>query len=106
MNTNSNNEKLVLVTGGSGFIAVHCILQLLNAGYHVRATLRNLDRESDVRMMLKEGGIENSKSLTFIQADWSADVNWNEAMKGCTYVLHVASPTPKLNYKLYRLILN
>lgn len=99
MTTNSNQEKLVLVTGGSGFIAVHCILQLLNAGYQVRATLRNLSREAGVRSMLKEGGVEAGERLSFIQADLSADTNWNEAVKDCTYVIHVASPTPKLNFK-------
>ncbi|WP_310219661.1 SDR family oxidoreductase [Chitinophaga ginsengisegetis] len=99
MNMNSNNEKLVLVTGGSGFIAVHCILQLLNAGFMVRATLRSLSRESDVRLMLKNGGAEAGDRLTFIEADLSSGEHWPEAMNGCTYVLHVASPTPKLDYK-------
>jgi dihydroflavonol-4-reductase len=99
MTTNSNNEKLVLVTGGSGFIAAHCILQLLNAGYRVRATLRSLSREAEVRAMLKEGGVEAGERLTFIMADLSSDSNWNEAVTNCTYVLHVASPTPILNYK-------
>lgn len=99
MTTNSNAEKLVLVTGGAGFIAVHCILQLLNAGYQVRATLRSLTREPQVRAMLKQGGVEAGDQLTFIQADLSADDNWKEAVDGCTYVIHVASPTPKLNFK-------
>jgi dihydroflavonol-4-reductase len=99
MNTNFNTDKLVLVTGGAGFIAVHCVLQLLNTGYRVRATLRSLDRAAAVRAMLREGGVEAGERLTFIQADLSTDANWNEAVKGCTYVLHVASPTPKLNFK-------
>jgi len=99
MNTNSNHEKLVLVTGGSGFIAVHCILQLLNADYRVRATLRSLGREAAVRAMLTEGGVDAGDRLTFIEADLSSDTHWPEAMKGCTYVLHVASPTPKLDFK-------
>jgi len=98
MTTNSNTEKLVLVTGGAGFIAVHCILQLLNAGYHVRATLRSSSREPQVRAMLKEGGVDARNKLTFIQADLSADDNWKEAVDGCTYIIHVASPTPKLNF--------
>ena len=46
----------VLVTGGSGFIASHTILQLLAAGYQVRTTVRSLSREGDVRAMLKNGG--------------------------------------------------
>lgn len=99
MNTNSNTEKLVLVTGGAGFIAVHCILQLLNAGYRVRATLRDLNREPAVRSLLREGGVEAGERLTFIHADLSSDANWGEAVRDCIYVLHVASPTPKLNFK-------
>ena len=99
MNTNSNTDKLVLVTGGAGFIAVHCILQLLNAGYRVRTTVRDLNREAAVRSMLHEGGVEAGERLTFIQADLSSDAHWEEAANGCTYVLHVASPTPKLNFK-------
>ena len=46
----------VLVTGGSGFIGSHCILQLLAAGHTVRTTVRSLSREADVRAMLKAGG--------------------------------------------------
>lgn len=99
MNTDSNTDKLVLVTGGAGFIAVHCILQLLNSGYRVKTTLRDLSRETAVRSMLRQGGVEAGGRLTFIQADLSSDAHWEEAVKDCTYVLHVASPTPKLNFK-------
>jgi|SRR6185437_6941320 len=99
MNTNSNVEKLVLVTGGSGFIAMHCIIQLLNQGYRVRATLRSLERDAEVLAMLREGGVEPGDRLTFVKADLSADEHWNDAVKDCTYVLHVASPTPKLDFK-------
>jgi len=99
MNTHSNNEKLVLVTGGSGFIAVNCILQLLKTGYRVRATLRSLSQEGKVRSMLTEGGVDAGDRITFSEADLSADVHWQEAVSGCTYVLHVASPTPKLDFK-------
>ncbi|MBE9462760.1 SDR family oxidoreductase [Dyadobacter subterraneus] len=99
MTTNSNSKKLVLVTGGSGFIAVHCILQLLEAGYQVRTTVRSLTREPDVRAMLKEGGFEAGDRLSFIVAELGSDANWIEAITGCTYVLHVASPTPLNQYE-------
>lgn len=80
MTTNSNNEKLVLVTGGSGFIATHCIIQLLNAGYHVRATVRSLSREPEARAMLKTGGVEAGDRLSFIAADLASDANWTDAL--------------------------
>jgi dihydroflavonol-4-reductase len=88
------SDELVLVTGGSGFIASHCIVQLLNAGYRVRTTLRSLSREADVRAMLNEGGVEPGNRLSFVAADLSADAGWSDAVAGCTYVLHGASPTP------------
>lgn len=86
--------ELVLVTGGSGFIGVYCILQLLQAGYRVRTTVRSLKREADVRAMLKMGGVEPGDALSFAAADLTADAGWAEAVAGCTYVLHVASPFP------------
>jgi nucleoside-diphosphate-sugar epimerase len=84
----------VLVTGGSGFIGSHSIVQLLAAGHRVRTTVRSLKRESDVRAMLKEGGAEPCERLHFIAADLENDAGWPEAVAGCDYVLHVASPFP------------
>jgi dihydroflavonol-4-reductase len=84
----------VLVTGGSGFVAGHCIVQLLAAGHEVRATVRSLGREADVRAMLKQGGAEPGARLTFAAADLMADAGWAEAVAGCDHVLHVASPFP------------
>jgi nucleoside-diphosphate-sugar epimerase len=86
--------ELVLVTGGSGFIGAHCILQLLNAGYRVRTTVRLLDREAEVRAMLKTGGAKPRETLCFAAADLMSDTGWPEALAGCDYVLHVASPLP------------
>jgi nucleoside-diphosphate-sugar epimerase len=84
----------VLVTGGSGFIGVHAILQLLDAGHQVRTTVRNLNREGDVRAMLKVGGIDPGNRLSFVAADLESDSGWPEAVAGCEYVLHIASPFP------------
>jgi nucleoside-diphosphate-sugar epimerase len=88
-------NELVLVTGGSGFIGTHCILQLLEAGYRVRTTVRSLKREADVRAMLQSGGAaEPGNRLAFFVADLEDDAGWPEAVAGCDYVLHVASPLP------------
>lgn len=90
--SNSNKEKLVLVTGGTGFVGVHCVLQLLNAGYRVRTTLRSLGRTNQILEALRNGGAEGIDYLSFVEADLAKDTNWDEAVKKCEYVLHVASP--------------
>lgn len=84
----------VLVTGGSGFVGSHLIVQLLEAGHQVRTTVRSLDREEGVRTMLKESGVEPGDHLSFFAADLESDAGWCEATAGCDYVLHVASPFP------------
>jgi dihydroflavonol-4-reductase len=88
------SDQLVLVTGGTGFVGAHCILQLLAAGYRVRTTVRSLAREADVRAMLKAGSAEPGDRLSFAEADLLSDAGWPDAMTGCDYVLHVASPMP------------
>jgi nucleoside-diphosphate-sugar epimerase len=87
--------SVILVTGGSGFIGSHCILQLLDGGHTIRTTVRSLEREADVRAMLKQGGAEPGDRLSFFAADLENDAGWPEAVAGCDYVLHVASPLPE-----------
>lgn len=87
-------KELVLVTGGSGFIAVHIILKLLNQWYRVRTTLRTFSRRDEIKSMLARGGITDFTDLEFIQTDLTNDKNWSEAVMGAAYVIHVASPTP------------
>jgi nucleoside-diphosphate-sugar epimerase len=86
--------ELVLVTGGSGFVGVHCIIELLKAGYRVRTTVRSDRRQADVLAMLKAGGVEPGSALSFAVADLTSEAGWPAAVAGCDYVLHVASPFP------------
>jgi nucleoside-diphosphate-sugar epimerase len=86
------SQHRVLVTGGSGFIAGHCILQLLEQGYPVRTTVRSMSRESAVRAVLAEAGLVHPEALSFVVADLTSDEGWAEAVDGVDFVLHVASP--------------
>lgn len=85
-------SETVLVTGGTGFVAMQCLLQLLQKGYHVKTTLRSLIRKDEVLDTLRTNGSTSLGHLAFVEADLTSDANWDEAVQGCTYVLHVASP--------------
>jgi dihydroflavonol-4-reductase len=82
----------VLITGISGFIARHCAVEMLNAGYAVRGTVRSLQRSAEVSASLSRHA--DVSRLGFAQADLESDEGWQAAVAGCTHVLHVASPFP------------
>jgi dihydroflavonol-4-reductase len=84
----------VLVTGGTGFLGGWCATELLRRGYTVRTTVRDLRRGDDVRASLATAGVEPGERLSIFAADLGADDGWGEAVAGCDYVLHVASPFP------------
>jgi nucleoside-diphosphate-sugar epimerase len=83
----------VLVTGATGWIAKFCIRELLNAGFRVRGTVRNLHRADDVRRCV-DPKRERAHLLEFVAADLTREDRWQAAVAGCVYVLHVASPFP------------
>ncbi|MFQ5399400.1 MAG: SDR family oxidoreductase [Anaerolineae bacterium] len=89
----TTNNQTVLVTGASGFIATHCIQQLLERGCNVHDTLRTMSRQAQVRRALAQVGGE-SERLQFFEADLKKDEGWETAVKDCDYVLHIASPLP------------
>lgn len=84
----------ILVTGGSGFIGSHAILQALAAGLDVRSSVRNLRREGELRALLRANGAHADAPLRFFAADLTRDAGWAETVAGCDYVLHIASPFP------------
>ena len=83
--------KKVLVTGTTGFIGLHCVNQLLKQGYAVNGTLRSFNRKNEVIDAL---ALQNTPTehLSLFETDLLDDKGWDEAIHGCEYVLHVASP--------------
>lgn len=86
--------QTVLVTGASGYIALHTIKSLLDAGHTVRGSLRDPARGDKLRAILQRHGSDTSR-LEFVTADLGDDAGWDEACAGCSHVLHIASPFPK-----------
>jgi dihydroflavonol-4-reductase len=86
---------LVLVTGGSGYIAGFCIAQLLQDGYRVRTTVRSLAKSEHVRSSIAKI-CADAEAIEFFEGDLNADRGWDRAVAGADYVLHVASPVPEI----------
>jgi dihydroflavonol-4-reductase len=85
-------KPTVLITGISGFIARHCAVEMLNAGYGVRGTVRTLQRAAEVKATLAHHA--DVSRLDFMQADLESEAGWEAAVAGCAFVQHVASPFP------------
>lgn len=87
------SKDKVLVTGASGFIAKWCIGAALQAGYQVRGTVRSLARSPAVIAGVRATGAD-PQALELVEADLLADAGWATALRGCRYLMHVASPFP------------
>jgi dihydroflavonol-4-reductase len=87
----------VLLTGAGGYIGKHVALQLLNKGYAVRASVRDLKRSQEIKDALRPhlvSGIDIESALTFVVLDLNKDAGWNEALAGIDVLMHTASPFP------------
>ena len=82
----------VLLTGISGWIAKHIAIELLNSGYEVLGTVRNQNLLEKTKKTLSE--YVSTDKLSFVELDLLKDEGWNEAAKGCKYIIHTASPYP------------
>jgi len=98
MTAPTTTRGLVLVTGGSGYIAGYCIAQLHSDGWRVRTTVRNLARAEDARATIGKIAA-NAEAIEFMAADLNSDAGWVDAVAGADYVLHVASPLPAVDPK-------
>lgn len=83
---------MVLVTGGTGFVGMRILFQLLQQGYTVRTTMRNLKSKDKLIATLQANGQNDVSRLFFAEAELTSDDNWENEMGGCKYVLSVASP--------------
>lgn len=88
----TESKETVLVTGGTGFVGMQIVFQLLQKGYTVKTTMRSLKSKDKLLETLKSNGIPSLENLSFIVTELTKDDNWEEAMKDCKYVLSVASP--------------
>jgi nucleoside-diphosphate-sugar epimerase len=95
----SDSDGTVLVTGGTGFLGGWCVASLLGRGYQVRTTVRDLAREQAVRDTVRAAGVDADERLGVAAADLTSDAGWADAVAGCRYVLHVASPFPPVQPK-------
>jgi nucleoside-diphosphate-sugar epimerase len=85
--------ETVLVTGGSGYLGSWCVIAALRRGYAVRTTVRDPAREPALRAAIAKQ-VNPGERLTVLAADLHRDAGWDQAVEGCDYVLHVASPLP------------
>ncbi|PIK48966.1 hypothetical protein BSL78_14179, partial [Apostichopus japonicus] len=86
----------VLVTGASGYVAAHVVQQLLQEGYQVRGTVRSLKNPMKVDPLKKLGEAADNR-LELVEADLLNAECWADAVDGCDYVMHTASPFPMGN---------
>ncbi len=93
----------VFVSGGSGFISLHLISKLIQEGYKVRTSLRSLDRKQEV-IDAVEKEVSTEGMLEFCELDLLKDEGWDEAVAGCDYVQHIASPIPTTNSDDYDIV--
>jgi len=83
------NER-VLLTGATGYIGQHCAAELLRQGYEVVGTIRSRARGLSTRSAIAK--VAPIDRLSFVEVDLMSDIGWAEAMTGCSFVIHVASP--------------
>ena len=87
-------SDLVLVTGISGFIASHTAVRLLEKGYRVRGTVRNVSKGERIQNLLIKASGASADHLELVEADLSSDKGWADAVKDCRFIQHIASPLP------------
>jgi len=85
--------ELVLITGATGHIGLRVLVDALEAGYHARAAVRSQSKGDKILATPSIKKLNPGNKLEFaIVPDMLAEGAYDEAIKGATYVIHVASP--------------
>lgn len=84
----------VCLTGGGGYLGRHVAVALLEQGFDLLITLRNLDKAEPLRQDLKRYLGRDELPVDFVQADLTSDRGWDLATGSCKAVVHTASPFP------------
>jgi dihydroflavonol-4-reductase len=89
-------SRTILVTGASGYIAKHIVLQLLEQGDRVRGSVRSEKRAQELRAAMQANLSDPAKlqNLSTVTLDLLSDDGWDGAMEGVDAVIHTASPFP------------
>lgn len=86
-------DKPVLVTGVGGFCASHIAKQLLERGYRVRGTVRSTkDAATKYKWLYDLDTSETKDRLELVSGNLMEPGSYDDAVVGCEYVMHVASP--------------
>jgi len=80
-NKTSNCKKIVLVTGGTGFIGQRLVKRMLSNGYKVRLLSRSRVSRTD----------NTDDQLEYIEGDIASEHDVNNACKGVDVVYHLAA---------------
>lgn len=86
-----------LITGASGLIGFHILLDALKAGHNVRYTVRSEEKAKVVSSnpAIKKLGITTDDRLSpVVIADFTADGAFDSALNGVTHIIHACSPVP------------
>jgi nucleoside-diphosphate-sugar epimerase len=90
-NIHKSEGELVLVTGASGFLAAHIIKLLLESGYRVRGTVRDLNKDyKELRTLVPNAQFP----LQLVEADLTKEHTWSHAVVDCDFVIHTAHIIP------------
>ncbi len=84
----------VLLTGVSGFLGSHTAIQLLEKGYSVAGTLRDMNRADSIKDIISNH-TANIDLLSFVEADLNDAAVWSRIVDGVDYIQHIASPFPR-----------